>query len=400
MDSVQHLKQLTPTKLENLYNGLASYRFAERYVRGKSVLEVCWEEVGFGTNVLAETASSVESLTNSPEFLEPASTHYPAPNVNYQEADLPKLPYPANHFDVAVVFGVIENLGRPEDLLKEAKRVLKQDGLLVISTPDKQTHTIERSYREPSRRREMYVSDLQELLERHYEHVYIYRQGIVAGSLIFRAFEKVDSASVECARSTSVNPYFSVEAPTTRFVIAVCSDIEVPGREDQPYLLMDRDRRIFDEHEDRCEDVELLRDEIRRMQETEVQAFQEAYHSRNSEIAYLRAQLDRSEAQAKNLEAQAQRLEAQAQRQAQRLEAQAQRQAQRLEAQAQRLGARNEQNERLSERNDRLRKQIHDMENSATWRLFGPYRRLRIRIDAMRKPPSGEAEGSDDRRSD
>ena len=41
----------------------------------------------------------------------------------------------------------------------------------------------------------------------------------------------------------------------------------------RPYLLLDRDRRIFDECEDRAEDVELLREEVERMQETEVQAF-------------------------------------------------------------------------------------------------------------------------------
>jgi SAM-dependent methyltransferase len=365
MDVAQHLKQLTPAQLENLYNRLAGYRFAQRYVGAKSVVDVCWEEVGLGAHILAETARSVEGLTNSPGALESASTSYPAPNVSYREASLPELPYPADHLDVAVVFEVIEKLERPEDLMGEIKRVLKQDGLLVISTPDKQTHSTERGHRGPEHRREVYVPEFQELLERHFEHVHVYRQGTVAGSLIFRASEKVDGASVESARSTSTNPLFGPKPPTTRFVVAVCSDVEVPEQEGEgPYLLLDRDRRVFDEHEDRCEDVELLRDEIGQMQETEVQAFQEAYHFRNSEISHLRAQLDRSEAEVKNSEAQAQRLMA------------------------------------LMAQNERLRDQIHGMENSVTWRLFGPYRRLRARIDGLRNAPPGGTEGSDDRRAD
>jgi SAM-dependent methyltransferase len=352
MDVARHLKQLTPAELENLYNRLAGYRFAQRYVGGKSVVDICWEEVGFGTNILAETARSVEGLTNSLGASEPASTSYPDPNASYREAILPELPYPANHFDVAVVFEVLENLGRPEDLMEEMKRVLKRDGLLVIYTPDKQTYSTERGHRDPGH--QMYVPEFQELLERHFEHVYMYRQGIVAGSLIFRDSEEVASASVESARFSSTNPYFSADPPKTRFVIAVCSDVEVPGQEDnRPYLLLDRNRRIFDEHEDRSEDVELLRDEIRRMQETEVQAFQEAYHFRNSEIAYLRARLDRFEAQAKHME----------------------------------------------RHMERLQSRLHEMENSTIWRLSGPYRRLRARIDALGKPAPGSTEGSDDQRS-
>jgi O-antigen biosynthesis protein len=344
MDAARHLKQLTPAQLENLYNRLAGYRFAQRYVGGKFVVDVCWDEAGLGARVLAETARSVEGLTNSPGELDPASTSHSAQNVGYRETGLPEVPYPADHLDVAVVLEVIEKLERPEDLVGEIKRVLKQDGLLVISTPDKQTHSTERGHRGLDHGREMYVPEFRELLERHFEYVHVYRQGTVAGSLVFRASEKVDGVSVESVRSTSINPYFGAELPTTRFVIAVCSDVEIPGL--GPYLLLDRDRRVLDEHEDRCEDVELLRDEIRQMQETEVQAFQEAYHFRNSEIAYLRAQLDRSEAQVKNSEAQSQRLRA-----------------------------------RLRAQNERLKKQLQEMENSATWRLFEPYRQLRARMD-------------------
>jgi hypothetical protein len=120
----------------------------------------------------------------------------------------------------------------------------------------------------------MYVPEFRELLEGHFGHVHIYRQGAVAGGFIFPASEKITGALVESARLSLTNSSPGMESPTTRSLIAVCSDAEaLGGQEEQPYLLLDRDRRVFDECEERAEDVELLRGEIQRMQETEVEAF-------------------------------------------------------------------------------------------------------------------------------
>jgi hypothetical protein len=82
---------------------------------------------------------------------------------------------------------------------------------------------------------------------------------------------------VESARFSLTEPDLGAVPPTTLSVVAVCGDAEaLEGHEEQPYLLLDRDRSVFDENEERAEDVELMRDEIRQMQDTEVQAFLEA----------------------------------------------------------------------------------------------------------------------------
>ncbi len=46
------------------------------------------------------------------------------------------LPFEDNHFDAAVCLDVIEHVFEPVDLIKETFRVLKNGGLLVISTPN------------------------------------------------------------------------------------------------------------------------------------------------------------------------------------------------------------------------------------------------------------------------
>lgn len=290
MDKIRPLSQLPPARAEDAYNLLTGYRFARRYVEGKSVADICWGEIGYGTRLLAETAESVTGLAGSPEGLERAREIYSAPNASYSTANLPELPYPEEHFDVVIAFELVQNLEWPADLVAEAKRVLKKDGVLLISTPDKQVHFNERNRRDPDHKRELYVPELREILERHFAQIGLYRQGAVAGSIIFKDTGRLSDASVESTRFALAAPSFGDEHPETDLVMAVCSDSEV-RESTRPYVLLDQDRRLLDECEDHREDIELLRDEIRNMQETEVQAFQDTIKHYTSEIAHLRKRL-------------------------------------------------------------------------------------------------------------
>lgn len=280
--STRHPEQPAPASSEAAYDRLTGYGFARRYVRGKTVADIAREEMGYGSRLLAETAESVTGLSDLPEAVELVSAAYSAPNVDYRRVNLQELPFSEGHFDVVVAFGVIEDQERPEDLVREAKRVLKQDGVLVVSALDKQTNTNERNRGGTDGRREMYVPEFRELLERHFGHVHLYRQGAVAGGFVFPASGEVTGTPVESARFSLINPGLDAGPPTTRSVVAVCSDAEAPGQEEQPYLLLDRSRRVFDECEERAEDVELMRGEIQRMQETEVQAFMDTIRRQRS----------------------------------------------------------------------------------------------------------------------
>lgn len=320
---------------------MTSYRFAGRYVEGKTVLDIATDGSGYGSHLLAETAERVESLLGSAEARELASTMYPALNVSYQEVQLPKLPYENEHFDVAIAYEVVEELEHPEDLVVEVKRVLKPGGTFLISTPDKHTYSNERNHKDPSHKREMYVPEFRGMLERHFEHVRIYRQGAVAGGFIFEDGEQSSTVLLESVAFSSTNPSFGTEPPKTRFVMAVCGDSEFTEQENQqPYLLLDREQRIFDEYDDGREDVELLRGEIEHLQETEVQAFRDTLGYLRSDLKYLEAQLKRSQAQIKAQE--------------------------QSEAQIRSLQA-----------------HIRAMESSAIWRLSAPYRLLRTRVGSL-----------------
>lgn len=58
-------------------------------------------------------------------------------------ADAHFLPFRDSIFDVVCAFDLVEHLGKPEDFLKEAYRVLKNHGILVITTPSKKGKSID-----------------------------------------------------------------------------------------------------------------------------------------------------------------------------------------------------------------------------------------------------------------
>ncbi len=259
--------------LEAAYDRLAAYGFARRLVQGKVVANVCREGVGFLSQLLAQTAVSVEGLSDLPAAVESAATAYPAPNVSYRRVVLPDLALPEGSVDAVVALGVLGEIEHPEELVREAGRVLKEGGVLVVSVLDRQTNANER--RDTAASREMHVPEFRELLGRHFRHLRVYRQGAVAGGFVFPVSEEVTGAAVESARFHLADPLLGAEPPTTRSVVAVCSDRPLVGDEGA-YLLLDRDRRVFDESAERAEDVGLLREEIRQMQQTEAQAFLDA----------------------------------------------------------------------------------------------------------------------------
>lgn len=359
IDSTGYPDPLAGVASETLYDRLAGYGFARRYVGGKVVANVGREGLGYGSHLLSQVAEQVVGLTDSAEAAELASRVHPAPNAEYGEIEFPAVPYPEGHFDVVVA---LEDMGQTERLVEEAKRVLKPDGVLIVSTLDKRV-LLDTVPEGDGRRRGMYVPEFREFLGRHFGRVRLFRQGAVAGGFVYPESEGVTDASVESAPASTAFPFVGPEPPMARSVLAVCSrTVSAQGEgfaeQERPHLLLDRGRRVFEECEDRAEDVERLRSEIERMQETEVQAFQDTYKLLFSEIAVLRARVRRSEARTRQIEKVP-------------------------EARTPQIEGGSE--AQYKARIQALQDHIRDIENSATWRVFEPYRRLRTRIDDARK---------------
>lgn len=340
MNTSQRPNPLTSAPPEEAYDRLTGYAFARRYVSGKSVADIREKASESSARVLSGAAGSVTAVRIAPESGEEAGS------LDIQQED--------DSFDVVIALQVIEHVQNPEHLLKEAKRILKPDGLLIISTPDKQARSHERNQR--SHPSEMYVQEFRGLLNGHFGNVSLRRQGAVAGGFVSGVSEELGEAPLHSVQLSSSTPSPGSELPPTSLIMAVCSDGEL-SEDKAPYLLFDQDRRVFEEDEDHREDVELLRDEVRRMQDTEVQSFQNTIALRTSEIAYLKSELGLSKDE--------------------RLEG--------AGASGERVQQLKAHNEALKRENDIIKSRLHAVEGSNIWRLTSPYRRGRVLLDSWLK---------------
>lgn len=71
----------------------------------------------------------------SREAIKHASQLYP--KIHFLKEDVTCLPFPAESFDIALAINIVEHLKDSEKFLKGARRVLKKGGILILSTPDK-----------------------------------------------------------------------------------------------------------------------------------------------------------------------------------------------------------------------------------------------------------------------
>jgi SAM-dependent methyltransferase len=94
-------------------------------------------EVGVGSgevsNLLAARGIEVYSMDNSKECLERITNHS---RVYVCDLNSPPLPFAEGFFDLAIMYEVIEHLWNPIGALQDLRRLLKQDGRLLISTPN------------------------------------------------------------------------------------------------------------------------------------------------------------------------------------------------------------------------------------------------------------------------
>jgi SAM-dependent methyltransferase len=113
------------------------YLFASQYVRGKTVVD-CACGTGIGTYRFAQAgAQSVIAVDKHLPAETCAQQAGMCDGVSFVQADATALPLPDGIADVFISLETIEHLERARDFLREVCRVLRSNGLLVVSTPNR-----------------------------------------------------------------------------------------------------------------------------------------------------------------------------------------------------------------------------------------------------------------------
>ncbi len=111
------------------------YSCALDLVKGKVVLDIA-SGSGYGTKMLAESAAKVYGVDVNEVAVNYARKHYGKNNIEYRVGDGESISLPDDSVDVVVTFETIEHIKDYKKFIKEVKRVLKPDGIAIVSTPN------------------------------------------------------------------------------------------------------------------------------------------------------------------------------------------------------------------------------------------------------------------------
>lgn len=197
------------------------YSFASRFVGDKRVLDAgCGE--GYGVSSLARTALEAVGVDISQEAMDKARNRYGGGNLDFKHVRSgERYPFSDGHFDVVVSFEVIEHIPDWSDYLRELARVLSDDGILILSSPNRPYYRDERGEINAYHVLEFDHAELDRILAVHFPHRRIFGQNHYSGILIedYQGDQvKVDARDCLTGR----------ELDNSHYLIAVCSRRPLP----------------------------------------------------------------------------------------------------------------------------------------------------------------------------
>jgi len=213
-----------------IYEHFHRYLFASRLVGGRDVLDLASGE-GFGAALLAGAARSVVGIDIDERTVEHSRLNYAVDNLQFEVGDARDLSqFEAGSFGAVVAFELIEHMAEHDQLLGAIDRILAADGILIISSPNKEAYTDERDFQNPYHVRELALEELLALLKGRFTNVSAWAQRTIGGSLL-SPLEQAAPASKELQSfliERSDGDWRLVDEPSPMYVIALASNGELP----------------------------------------------------------------------------------------------------------------------------------------------------------------------------
>ena len=227
----RYLPYLDPTiaGAEIHYEHLHRYAFATQFVKGKRVLDLACGE-GYGSFLCAKHAECVVGIDIDPVAVHHASNTYTLENLKFIQGSILDIPIKEeNTFDVIICFEAIEHVTDHETLLSEIKRLLKKEGILIISSPNKSLYTDVLDNKNPFHKKELYYPEFRNLLKNNFSSVALFGQRILNGSSIYPLIAKKPSSSSEFFVDNPGNKFsFSDHnKKNSVYFVAIASDIKI-----------------------------------------------------------------------------------------------------------------------------------------------------------------------------
>ena len=218
------------------FEHLHRYFFAREFCRDQDVLDVAAGE-GYGTAYLAQNARSAVGVELSAEMVAHAAATYARPNLEFRLGDARRLEFAASSVDVVTSFETIEHFQEHDLFLDEVCRVLRPNGIFIVSSPDRDVYSPPGSPANPFHARELSREEFEALLRRRFGHCDFYSQRPMTGTALLadparsarggsRTFERRGDRHFETSGGLPRAPY----------VLAVGSNAPIRAGFDSVYI--------------------------------------------------------------------------------------------------------------------------------------------------------------------
>jgi ubiquinone/menaquinone biosynthesis C-methylase UbiE len=263
------------------------YHFAARWAQGRRVIDVACGE-GYGTALLARSAVQATGVDVSAQAIEHARAAYASmPNARFVEGSCTDLPFDDASVDLAVSFETIEHIEPQERFLDELARVLRPDGVLLLSCPNKLEYSDKRAYRNEFHVKELYRDELAALVQARFPHARWYGQRPTFFSVIAPEDPGAQAHLVETSEKAPTETVDSLTQPLY-FIVAASRSHEALART-APALsvFVDRDDWAYNDYVKVFRDLQGTAARARAL-EAELEALRRDNAEMQSELTDLR----------------------------------------------------------------------------------------------------------------
>jgi GT2 family glycosyltransferase/SAM-dependent methyltransferase/glycosyltransferase involved in cell wall biosynthesis len=213
-----------------VYEHMHRYLWAATVVAGRRVLDLGSGE-GFGASILSSgEETEVVGIDIHERTVEHAELNWAGPRTSFKVGNALDLSeFEDGSFGAVVAFEVIEHVDEQERVLAEVARVLADDGVLIISTPDRRLYSDATGQVNPFHQHELTYEEFSALLEGPFPHVAVWGQRTITGSHLAALGSPAEELSAtEFFIERAGDEWRLASEPAALYLVALASRAELP----------------------------------------------------------------------------------------------------------------------------------------------------------------------------